>query len=570
MSGSTGLLSRVVEPCASAWPWSVDVPPAFRRACDLLQLPVWPASLLAAVYTVATVGTVVGVVLVALGGAQFVAVTGLAALLLSSALALVVRYGVPVVARAKRLRMLSAAPSLVTMLTLGAALWGSSERATEFATRATDRPLADSLAAHARRAAGTPRSGLDAFASQWDESMPALPDAVQRIDRATARPPDERTTTLGSARQCVLEGVRQETSAFAAGLRAPATGLYAFGVLLPLALVSMLPAASAAGVPVGTPLLVAAYGVVLPAALCLASGWLLCQRPVAFPTAAVPQSHPAVPDGRRRAAGAGIGASGAAGAFVHAIGLAWAVPIVVLGAGLGAALVVHHRPARRVRERVTAIERGLPDALTAVADRIDRGQSVEAALADVAETQSGPLTDILQQATERQAVLGVDVETAFLAHRGALATVPSPRTRQTATLLGAAATIGPPAADSLSALGEHLSALRSVERDLRRDLAQVTGTLSNTAALFGPLVAGATVALAGTMGTAGPLGGPPVESVGLVVGWYVLVLAGVLTALSTGLRYGVDRARVGYRVGTALLSATATYVAAVLATRLIV
>jgi hypothetical protein len=45
----------------------------------------------------------------------------------------------------------------------------------------------------------------------------------------------------------------------------------------------------------------------------------------------------------------------------------------------------------------------------------------------------------------------------------------------------------------------------------------------------------------------------------------VLVLAAVLTALSTGLRRGVDRALVGYRVGMALLAATATYLAAVVA-----
>ncbi|MFC7028867.1 hypothetical protein ACFQH8_18415 [Halomicroarcula sp. GCM10025710] len=135
-------------------------------------------------------------------------------------------------------------------------------------------------------------------------------------------------------------------------------------------------------------------------------------------------------------------------------------------------------------------------------------------------------------------------------------------------MLGAAAEIGPPAAESVSAMGKHLSDLQRIEQELRRDLAQVTGTLSNTAALFGPLVGGATVALGKRWGPQGP--SAPGARVGLVVGWYVLVLAVVLTALSAGLRGGFDRVRVGHRVGVALMSATATFFTAVFATRLVV
>ena len=560
----------VVETCARAWPKSVEVPEPYRQACRLLGLSNRPRIVLAAGYAAGTAGSLVGMGVVALAGGPSVAIAGLAILLFSSSIALAVRYGVPFVARARRLRILGAAPSLVTMLTLGATLWGSTERAVEFATAASEQSLADYLDRHARRSAGTPRSGLSTFVQQWGDEFPALATAVERIERATIAPPGERPSILASARQCVLEGTRAEMSEFAADLRAPATGLYAFGVLLPLALVSLLPAANAAGVPVPTTLLVAVYGVVLPAALCVASGWLLGQRPVAFPPEPVPRSHPDVPEGRWRAVAAGLGVGGAAGALSHSLGLGWGIPIAALGTGVGATLVVHFHPAVQVRENVTAVESGLPDALSAIGTRVERGQSVEAALDDVAEEQSGPLATLLHRGVRRQAILGVDVERAFRGQHGALAAVPSHRTRQAATLLGAAAEIGPPAAESVSAMGKHLSDLQRIEQELRRDLAQVTGTLSNTAALFGPLVGGATVALGETMGTAGPLGGPAPERVGLVVGWYVLVLAVVLTALSAGLRGGFDRVRVGHRVGVALMSATATFFTAVFATRLVV
>jgi len=103
-------------------------------------------------------------------------------------------------------------------------------------------------------------------------------------------------------------------------------------------------------------------------------------------------------------------------------------------------------------------------------------------------------------------------------------------------------------------MGEHLRELDAVEAEARRSVEQVTRTLANTAAVFGPLVGGATVALAGAMGSAGPLAsGGTVDGLGLVVvGAYVLVLAAILTALSTGLSRGFDRALVGYRVGLAL------------------
>jgi hypothetical protein len=153
-------------------------------------------------------------------------------------------------------------------------------------------------------------------------------------------------------------------------------------------------------------------------------------------------------------------------------------------------------------------------------------------------------------------------------------------------------------------LADQLEDLRELESDARRQLATVTGTLTNTAAVFAPLVGGATVALAtgvdtvdaggigagaaagadvlgtggagGTGATGGGVVGTAAESspgsdgggalsvpmLGRIVGAYVLVLAALLTALATGLERGFDRTLVAYRVGIALPTATATYLVA--------
>jgi hypothetical protein len=264
--------------------------------------------------------------------------------------------------------------------------------------------------------------------------------------------------------------------------------------------------------------------------------------------------------------GAGLGAGVVAGGVAAALVGRWAVPVAAAGAGLGVALVVRFRPTKRVRDRVREAESALPDLLRAVGRRVARGEAVESALADAGTRLDGETGRLVAEAVDRQRRLGATVREAFLGPHGALAATPSRRFRGTAALLSLAAREGAPAGEALAATGDHLEDLRRVEREGRRELASVTGTLANTAALFGPLVGGATVALAaGVNGDVGAVGGRPlpVAALGPAVGAYVLLLAATLTALATGLERGLDRALVGYRVGLALATATTVYLLAV-------
>jgi len=525
---------------------------------------------LAGSYALAVGVWLVGVAALAVGSGTVAVAVGAACAVAAVGIALGGRYGVGLAAQARRIRALGAAPSLVATLVLGTTLWPSAERAVAFAASAGDGLLAESLDTHRRRAGRTPRSGLDAFGREWAVEFPALEVALTRIERAAVVTEAERAELLDAARRSILHGTRDEMAAFAADLRAPATALYAFGVLLPLAMVALLPAVGAAGVPVSLSLLVVTYGIVLPSGLVAASAWLLAQRPVAFPPAPVPRSHPDVSTGQLAALG--IGFAVAVGSWLGGRVLlpAWAPPIAALGLGAGSALIVYFRPVVAVRDHVDAVEDGLPAALSAIGRRVVRGQSVEAAFDAAVEAAPDPLSSVLDETVERQQTLKVDIETAFCGEHGTLSTLPSPRLRRAAVLLGAAADIGPPAGETIATMGDHLAELAEVERETRRQLSQVTGTLSNTAAFFGPLVGGTTVAMSATMSGGGPIRSVSTASLGPVIGWYCLVLAVVLTALSTGLHRGLDRALVGYRAGLALCSATAVYCAAVVATGLVV
>jgi hypothetical protein len=478
----------------------------------------------------------------------------------------------------------------------------SPERAAVFAGRTGTGPLAESLAAHARRARGTPRSGFAGFAEAWCDWLPAVRRATALVDAAGDAQPAERARTLDRALSAVLDGTHDRLTAFAGEIRGPATGLYAFGVLLPLALLGVLPAARVAGVGVGLVHLVLLYDVLLPVGLLAVSAWLLTRRPVAFPPPQVGRDHPEVPDDARRALLALVGVGLLAGVVASVVVAEWAVPVAALGAGAGAGCVVRFRPIKQVRDHARAVESGLDDALYLVGRRVLEGESVETALARVGSELSGETGAVVADASRRSRVLDLGVRQAFVGELGALRDVPSQRARGTAELLALAASEGRPAGEAVVALADHLGDLRRVETDARQELRQVTGTLASTAALFGPLVAGATVALAegmvsaggsattvlasggsavgagtgsavgaGTGGSAGTAAGAlATAELGVAVGVYTLLLTVVLTALSVGLEHGLDRALVGYRVGIALLSATTTFLASVVGAGLLV
>lgn len=565
------VLTALVRRLAAAWPTSVDPDDELDRALGFLDAPVGPATVVAASYTTGTAVGLVAVVWATLAPSPL----DLAVAVPSIVVATVVTVGGPtaprLVANARRTRALGAAPSLVTRAAIRMQLSPSPERAARFAAETADGRLADSLGDHARRNAAGPGTGLQAFAREWNHLFPALERACALLEEAASVRPSDRRDALDRARATVREASRDSVADFAAWIRGPATALYAFGVLLPLSLVAMLPALGAAGVPAPMPLIVATYDVVLPVGVLCASAWLLARRPVAFPPPAVDRSHPDVPSSPWR--GPAVGLAGAASAWLtSALVLpAWTRPIAALGVGVGAGLVVAYRPATRVRGRVREVEDGLSDALALVGRRVEEGDAVEAALPAVGDTLPGATGAVFERAARRQRRLGVDVETAFRGPDGALSDVPSRRARSAAALLGLAATEGRPAGSAVAAMGDHLADLSAAERDARRAVEQVTNTLANTAAVFGPLVGGATVALAGAMGSGGPLtGGTDVPGLGLAIGAYVLVLAVLLTALATGLSRGFDRALVGYRVGLALLAATPTFLAGFVGTGLLV
>lgn len=564
-------MTDLLDGLAAWWPWSVESDSELDRALAYLGAGVDGTVLERAARVVAVsvvgVGLVAGVV-AALGTTVRVGVAvGATIAAVGFGAPLLARHGPPFLETMARTRALGSAASLVGRAALRLRIDPTVERAAAFAADTGTGALARSLNAHVERATGTPRSGFEGFAAEWGDEFPALERSVARLHDAASVPPAERDRQLDRAVEAALDGAREELASFTSDIRGAVTGLYAFGVLLPLALVSVLPAARATGVRLSLPLLALLYDLALPVGVAVTSAWLLARRPVAFPPPRIGRTHPDVPSSRLRAVAAGVVVGCGSGVAAASLIGAWAAPVAAVGLGVGTALVVDARAPKRVRERVEAVESELHDACHLVGRRVAAGEAVETAVADAAARVPGETGALLGDVARRQRRLGVTVETACTGAGGALTTVPSRRLREMARLFDLAATEGEPAGDALVVTATHIEELERVERTARRELSRLTDTLSNTAAIFGPVVGGTTVALSARVAQAGAAtrfgaGALPTAELGLVIGAYVLWLAVALTVLSTGLTRGLDRTLVAHRVGVALLLATVCYLAA--------
>ena len=559
-------MSWIVTSLARLYPWAVDPGEELRLAIDFLDGSLSAETIVRAGYGAGLVVTGFVGLAILLVPAQFRIATLLGAVAVGLCTVHAVHAGPKLLATARRTSALGTAPDLVARAVLSMRLAPTPERAAAFTAKADDGILAASLERHVRQSEGTAESGLVSFGETWGELFPSLRRACGLVAAAGQTPARDRDRLLDRALRVVLDGTREQMQSFASRIRAPATALYAFGVLLPTALVALVPAAGAAGLPI-TPLGIGVvYGILLPAVLLVASIWLLAHRPVAFPPPNVSTEHPAVEDRHRVAILAGTGGTVAGWLAGEALLPPWGAVISSIGVGTGLTLWVYYWPVVRIYERVRRAEETLPDALALVGRRVANGRAVETAIEHAGAELDGEMGTLLATGARQQRQLQVGVRQAFLGRHGALRTLPSPRIRGSFALLGLAADEGRPAGAALLTLAEHVEDLGRIEQESRHSLEHVCRTLRSTGSVFAPAIAGSTVALADGIDGGGflPGGEQSLPWLGAIVGWYVLVLAVLLTALATGLTRGLDRSLVGYRVGRTLVAATVTYAGAYL------
>ena len=563
MTRPLGALDDALVRLAAPLPaWSVPVPADVAAALDALDWRAKPAEVacLAGVFVAVAVAALPLVVLAPLAGLLVVAyaVAAAAAVVHAPTLALAVHES----------RLAGAGPGFVARLAIRVRLEPAPESAERFAARTGDGPLADALGRRVRECAGRPESALDAVTD--DLPTPGLRRAVALVLAAVETPAADRGRVLDRALDAAQDATERHVRVGTRAVRGPVNAVYAFGVVLPLALVGLVPVAPAAGVALPLGVVAVVYDAVLPLALVAAGAWVLAHRPAVFPAGRADRAAGAGRDGRR-AALAGTATAALAGAGCLVLGVHWAAVVSTPCVGVGVTLSVAAGPAVALDERVAALEAGIPDATAIVGRRLAAGDPPETAVAAVGETLGGPTGDLFAAADRTRSALGRPLHAAFFGEHGVLGPEHGTRVRGSVRLLLAAATGGTAGGRVLAEVADGLDGVRTLESAARADLADLADTLARTGGLFAPIVAGVTVSLAGHVGAlgSGVASGLPTAALGVVVGGYVAWSAVVLSALAVCLDRGIRPALLVERVGVALATAGACYAGAAAATGLV-
>lgn len=510
-------------------------------------------------------------------------------------------------AKFMKIHSLGDIPEIQSYIVMSMKLVPNMERAITFAAENSQRPLAKDIKKliwdiHIRIYSGIDEA-LIAFANQWGKNSEYFKRSLHLVKSSTNEPDEaQRVMTLNKSLDIVLDGTKTLMDGFAARLKTPTYVLYSIFILIPLALVALLPAVSIVGINIDLITLVLIYDIVLPLATFLYSEYILLQKPATFAPPVISDKHPELSTMKSvrktaiivaLAAGALVGLSGyillylgnpfgiisqeaMTGLVPPTFPVVWAVTVMITVYCTGV-----YTPIKKIRDGIKQIENEFADALFILGRRISEGRSAEEAFAHTSGTMKGSkigeaFADVARNLTGMRTTLHGAI---FNEEYGAFKDIYSDRVHTTMRLFTESVHKSHEAAGmAIIKLADHLKELQDVEINIKRSLYDVTSTMKSTAMIFAPLIGGVTLALSEVIqkilnniakesmllpeefgignimkqvGTGMTQSVPP-DAFLLVIGIYMVILVIILTRFAGGIEYGGDRPQVMYDIGQML------------------
>ncbi len=465
---------------------------------------------------------------------------------------------------------------------------------------------------------------LTTFANYWGEWSEHFKRSLHLI-RSSIHEPEEaqRIITLNRALDVGLEGTRELMNQFANKLHQPTMFIYSIGIMIPLSIIAMLPAAGLIGLRITIFQVFFLYDIILPVIVFLYTRKILLSRPATFNPPIIPSDHPSLVkiDKRKRlllscTIGALVALPGfifmvipftispdSANAFLNFIadpnGLNSYIPVtlfIIWGVATTITLycITVYRPYKRVRDDIKQMEKEFSDALYILGKRINEEKSPEESFMYTADTMGGSkIAEIFRQTGYNLTAMHISIrEALFNTEYGSLQYVYSDRIRAIMRLFVEGIQKSQKAVSvSIIRIADHLKELQEVENKIKDTLYSLTSTLRSTAAVFAPLIAGVTLAITklisnviSSMAEKIPTTGTGVDSstvfsgiteaftlenvrpeyFALVVGIYIIELVFLLTRFTNGIDEGDDKAEFMYSLGkvmpTAIIILTITII----------
>ena len=515
-------------------------------------------------------------------------------------------------------------PEIQSYIVMSMKLVPNMERAIIFAAENSFRPLARDLKKliwdiHIRTFSNMDEA-LIAFSNQWGKNSEYFKRSIHLVKSSLSEPDEaQRIMTLNKSLDIVLEGTENMMDSFAAKLKTPTYVLFSIFILIPLALVALIPAVSIVGVRIDTMTLVLIYNIGLPIFTFIYSEFILMQRPATFSPPKISVKHPELSNISSTRikiaivtliAGTAIGFSGyillyysnpfniiskdaMEGLILPTFPVVWAIAAMITIYCLGVYI-----PYKKIRDDIKQIEREFADAMFILGRRISEGRSAEEAFMHTSETMKGSkigeaFADISRNLSSMRTTLHGAI---FNEEYGAFRDIYSDRVHTIMKLLTESVHRSHEAAGmAIIKLADHLKELQDVEQNIIRTLFDVTSTMRSTAIIFAPLIAGVTLALSEVIqkillniskesrnlpdeynigdfmkeaGTGMTQSVPP-DIFLLVVGIYMILLVIILTRFAGGIEYGDDRPQFMYDLGQTLPMSIMVFTVTTIVSRMI-
>jgi Flp pilus assembly protein TadB len=514
-------------------------------------------------------------------------------------------------------------PEILSYIVMSMKLVPNLEHAVLFAARNSERPLAKDLKKLIwdlnLRIYSSMDDALLSFADLWGRNSEYFKRSLHLIKSSTAEPDDaQRVITLNRALDISLEGTESLMDSFAAKLKTPSYILYSIFILIPLALVALLPAVTVVGIKPELIDLVLLYDFLFPALAALYSEYILMQRPLAFIPRQIPDSHPDLADIKQKKYIAIVSALliffliaplgylllrfGNPGELVATTALGgYLTPTLplILGGTITVSVYLYFSavPYKKIRNRIQEMEQEFADSLFVLGRRISEGKAPEEAFAHTAKTMKGSkIGEAFEEISMNLLSMRTNLKDAiFNEDFGAFRHVYSERIRNTMLLFTESVHKNHEAAGaSIIKLADHLKELSAVENRIRQSLYDVTSTMRSTAVIFAPLIAGITLALAEVITkilgqvaervnrVPADLSGMPVEispenftqSISpdhflLAIGVYIVLICAVLTRFAGSVEYGGDREQLKFDLACMLPLSIVIFAVSTAASRII-
>jgi len=632
---------RACKTTAVQWEWTVRDPVAFSKQCEKsvsqeyrdalrftgFDLEAFETVLFSYVGAVTTLILLLGIDLILLLSRSFDASILLILGILTFIIPLVVLYYlseyVKIKAKLMKISSMGDIPEVLSYIVMSMKLVPNLENAVLFAARNSERPLAKDLKKLIwdlnLRIYSSMDDALLSFADLWGRNSEYFRRSLHLIKSSTSEPDEaQRIITLNRALDISLEGTESLMESFAAKLKTPSYVLYSIFILIPLALVALLPAVTVVGMKPKTMDLVLLYDLIFPFLAAVYSEYILMQRPVAFIPKQIPDSHPDLSNIKQRKhfaimlsvlvffliapSGYVLLLLGNPGEIVATIPLGGyftpTLPLILGGvAGISIYLYFSSVPYKKIRDRIKQMETEFSDSLFVLGRRISEGKAPEEAFAYTARTMGGSkIGKAFEDISMNLLSIRTNLRNAiFDEDFGAFRHIYSERIRNTMLLFTESVHKNHEAAGaSIIKLADHLKELSAVEERIRRSLYDVTSTMRSTAVIFAPLIAGITLALSEVITkiltqvgermnrVPADLSGMPVEigqgafsqSISpdhflLAIGIYVIFISAILTRFAGSVEYGGDRAQLKYDLACMLPLSIVIFAVSTAASRIV-